>query len=143
MKKLCSKTLKTLINELNRPVHKWETSQKKAICTIHWQRFKSFWWMCYWMCTSVPSRIVHLFFLRDSKMYTPGTIANSQRTSTKINKKWCYYQSKNFSGTSGTTRYVNTIRVIANEMPVLLLNLRWWYFSCLQMYSDNFLGVWP
>ena len=36
IKKLCSETLKTLINELNRPgsqtVHKWETSQKKAIC---------------------------------------------------------------------------------------------------------------
>ena len=36
MKKLCSETLKTLINELNRPgsqaVHKSETSQKKAIC---------------------------------------------------------------------------------------------------------------
>ena len=28
------KTLKTLINELNRPVLKWETSQKKAICII-------------------------------------------------------------------------------------------------------------
>ena len=29
------------------------------------QRFKSFWWISCWMCTSVPSgRIVHLFFLR-------------------------------------------------------------------------------
>ena len=36
MKKLYSKTLKTLINELNRPVHecKWETFQKKAICIL-------------------------------------------------------------------------------------------------------------
>ena len=140
MKKLCSKTLKTLINELNRPVHKWETSQKKAICTIHWQRFKSFWWMCYWMCTSVPSRIVHLFFLRDSKMYTPGTIANSQRTSTKI-KNGAITKVRILVEQVVLLRYVNTIRVIANEMPVLLLNLRWWYFSCLQMYSDNFLGV--
>ena len=39
------------------------------------------------MCASVPSeRRVHLFFLGDSKMYPPGTIANSQRTLTKINK---------------------------------------------------------
>ena len=29
------------------------------------QRFKSFWWMCSWLCTSVPSgRIVYLFFMR-------------------------------------------------------------------------------
>ena len=39
------------------------------------------------MCASVPSeRRVHLFFLGDSKMYPPGTIANSQRTLTKINE---------------------------------------------------------
>ena len=42
------------------------------------------------MCTSVPSgRRVYLFFLgAPSKMYNPGTIANSQtdRTATKINK---------------------------------------------------------
>ena len=38
MKNLCSETLKTLINELNRPgsqiVHKWDTSHKKVICII-------------------------------------------------------------------------------------------------------------
>ena len=38
MKKLCPETVKTLINELNRPgsqaVHKWEGSQKKAIFII-------------------------------------------------------------------------------------------------------------
>ena len=36
MKKLCLETLKTLINELNRPevVHKSETSQEKAICLV-------------------------------------------------------------------------------------------------------------
>ena len=52
MKKLCSETLKTLINELNRPgsqtVHKWETSQKKAICIRDHQQitfvtFNEFW----------------------------------------------------------------------------------------------------
>ena len=26
-------------------------------------------------------------------------------------------------------------------MPVLLLVLGWWYFSCLQMYSENFFNT--
>ena len=34
MKKLCLKTLKTFINEQNRPVHKWETYSEKAVCII-------------------------------------------------------------------------------------------------------------
>ena len=35
MKKLCSKTLKTLINEWSRPVHKRKASQKRAICILY------------------------------------------------------------------------------------------------------------
>ena len=47
------------------------------------------------MCTSVPSeRIVYLFFLRDDKMYTSGTITNSQRTLTKINKNGAIPKTK-------------------------------------------------
>ena len=39
------------------------------------------------MCTSVPSRRrVHLFFLRDIKMCISGSIANSQRILTELNK---------------------------------------------------------
>ena len=39
------------------------------------------------MCTSVPSRRrVHLFFLRDIKMCISGSIANSQRILTEVNK---------------------------------------------------------
>ena len=39
--------------------------------------------MCCPMCTSVPSgRRVHLFL--DSKMYTSGSIANSQRILTEM-----------------------------------------------------------
>ena len=42
IKKLCSKTLKTLTNELNRPVLlKWEFSQKKAICIIVYSYWKN------------------------------------------------------------------------------------------------------
>ena len=61
-----------------------------------------------------------------SKMYTPGTIANSQtqRVPTKIKKmvllpKHIY---KNFTGTRGF-KDLKTFRVIVNEMPVLLLIL--------------------
>ena len=39
------------------------------------------------MCTSVPSRRrVYLFFLRDIKMCISGSIANSQRILTEVNK---------------------------------------------------------
>ena len=39
-------------------------------------------------------------------------------------KKWCYCQSKNFSGTSDTISNLKTFKIISNEMPVLLLILR-------------------
>ena len=77
-------------------------------------------------------------------MPSPCTIANSQtdRMPTKINKKWCYCQSKSFSGTRDTIRdLVMTFRVISKEMPVLLLILCWCCFSCRQMYSDKFFDV--
>ena len=62
-----------------------------------------------------------------SKMYTPGTIANSQtqRVPTKINKNGAVAKVyKNFSGTRETIRHLKTFRIISNEMPVLLLILR-------------------
>ena len=43
------------------------------------QTFKSFWWMCCWMCTFLHSgRRVYLFSWGDSNIKTSGTIANSQ-----------------------------------------------------------------
>ena len=56
-----------------------------------------------------------------SKMYTPGTIANSQtdRVPIKINKNGAVAKVyKNFSGTRDTIRDLKTFRVIFNEMPV-------------------------
>ena len=61
-----------------------------------------------------------------SKMYTPGSIANSQtqRVPTKINKNGAVAKLyKNFSGTRDTIRPLETLRVIFNEMPVELLIL--------------------
>ena len=62
-----------------------------------------------------------------SKMYTPGTIANSQtqRVPTKINKNGAVAEVyKNFSRSRDTIRHLKTFRVISNEMPVLRLILR-------------------
>ena len=56
-------------------------------------------------------------------MYTSGTIANSQteRVPTKINKNGDVVQVyKNSSGTRDTIRHLKTLRVISNEIPVLL-----------------------
>ena len=41
----------------------------------------------------------------------------------KNKQKWCYCQSKVFSGTSDTIRYLKTFKMISNEMPILLLIL--------------------
>ena len=78
-----------------------------------------------------------------SKMYTPGTIANSQtqRVPTKINRNGAVAKAyKNFSGTRDTIRHLKTFRVISNEMPDLLILSRG-YFSCLKLYSDNFFNA--
>ena len=56
-------------------------------------------------------------------MYSPGTIANSQRTSTKANKNGAITKVKKFSGTSDTFRYLKIFRTLTNEMPVFLLIL--------------------
>ena len=57
-------------------------------------------------------------------MYTPGTIANSQRVPTKKKKNGAVAKEyKNFCGTRDTIRHLKTFRVFFNEMPVLLLTL--------------------
>ena len=71
-------------------------------------------------------------------MYTPGTIANSQRTPTKI-KTMLLLPKKEFSGTSDTIRHLKTFRIISNEMLVLLLIfMLLMCVSFLQMYSEKF-----
>ena len=84
------------------------------------------------------------FLPGDSKMYSPGTIANSQteRVPNKINKNGAVFTVyKNFSGTGDTIRHLKTFRIISNEMSVLLLILSGCYFSCLKMYSDKFFNA--
>ena len=76
----------------------------------------------------------------DNKTYTPGTIVNSQRMPTKVNKNGAI-ASKNFNGTNGTLRHLKTFRIITNEMAVLLLILCWWYFSCLLMYLEKCFNI--
>ena len=58
-----------------------------------------------------------------SKIYTLGTIPNSQRgrAPVKMNKKGkACCQSKHFSRTEDTIRHLKTFRVNSNGMPVLL-----------------------
>ena len=60
-----------------------------------------------------------------NKMYTPGTIANSQteRVPTKINKNGVVKVYKKSSGTRDAFRHLKTFRVIYKEMSLLLLIL--------------------
>ena len=44
------------------------------------------------------------------KIYTPGTISNSQRTATKINKIGAVCQFNNFSGTSDSVKHLKTFK---------------------------------
>ena len=70
-------------------------------------------------------------------MYTSGTIANSQRLPTKINKNVAI----SVSGISDTIRHLTIFKIFSNEMPVLLLILHWWYFGYLHMYSGKFFNI--
>ena len=53
----------------------------------------------------------------------------------------CYFQSKNFLGTSDTIRHLKTFKMASNKMPNLLLILCWCYLSCLQKYSEKILNI--
>ena len=67
-----------------------------------------------------------------NKMYTPGTIANLQRSFTKINKNGAIVKSKNFSGTSETIRHLKTCRIISNDISIQKISI---YFS-QQVFSN-------
>ena len=54
-------------------------------------------------------------------MFTPGTITNSQRTPTKINKNDAI--AKVTILLCDTIRHLQTFGIISNEMPVLILIL--------------------
>ena len=74
-------------------------------------------------------------------MYTPGTIANSQRMPTKINKNGPITKVRILVEQVILKRHLKTFRIISNEMLFLLLILCWQYFNCLQMYSEKFFNV--
>ena len=75
-------------------------------------------------------------------MYTPGTIVSKFTDEANKNKqKWCYCQRKNFIGTSDIIRHLKTFKTIFDEVPTLLFILCSWYFSCLQIYSEEFYKI--
>ena len=65
-----------------------------------------------------------------SKMYTSGSIANSQKMLTEINESGAIAKIKIWVE-SDTAKHLKTFRIISSEMPVSLLILCWWQFSCL------------
>ena len=77
----------------------------------------------------------------NSKMYTPGTIANAQTGKEWKKNKNGAVAKVNVGGNTDTIRDLKKIRVTSNEMLVLRLILDWCYFTCLQMYSDKFFNV--
>ena len=58
---------------------------------------------------------------------------------TKINKHGAIAKVKIL--VFDTIKQLKTFKIISNEMPILFLILCWWYFSCLQMYSEKFLNI--
>ena len=81
--------------------------------------FKSFWWMCCWMCKSVPSGTSSSW----GKMYTPSFIAYSQKTTPKINKNGAIAKVRISVELEINYKAFKTFRIISNEMRVLLLLL--------------------
>ena len=66
----------------------------------------------------------------DSKRYTSGSTANSQKMLTEINKSSAIANIKIWVE-SNTVKYLNAFGIISSKMQVSLLILSWWYFGCL------------
>ena len=79
----------------------------------------------------------NLFHEWDSKMYTSGSITNSQRMLTEINKSGATSKIRIWMR-NDTVNHLKEFRIIPSEMLISLLILRWSCFSCLQMFSDIF-----
>ena len=71
-----------------------------------------------------------------NKMYTPGTLANLQRSFTKMNKNGATVKSKNFSGTSETRRHLKTCRIISNDISIQKI-----FFTFRSKFFQIFLAI--
>ena len=79
--------------------------------------------MCSTMYTCVSSgRKVQLFILRDSKMYTSGSIASSQRIATEINENGAIAEIR-IQVENDTVKHLKAFRIISSKMPISLLIL--------------------
>ena len=74
----------------------------------------------------------------DNKMYTSGSIADSQRMRAKINKSGAIGKTDIWME-SDTTKHFKAFRIISSKMPISLLILWWWYFSCLRIQRFLFI----
>ena len=73
----------------------------------------------------------------NSKMYTSGSIVNSQRMLNEINENGAIVKIRIWVG-SDTVKHLKEFRIISSEMQISLLILCWSYLSCVPMYLDNF-----
>ena len=93
-------------------------------------RFKYFWWVCFHICTLVPTgKRVYFSSWGDSNMYWHHSKFREDVNRNK--QKWHCCQRKGFSGASD----------ILMKNPILLLTLCRWCFSCLQMYSEKVFNI--
>ena len=71
-----------------------------------------------------------------SKMYTSGSTANSQKMLTEINESSIIAKIRIWVK-SDTVNHLKTFRIFSREMQILLLilDLSWWFFSCLHIQT--------
>ena len=67
-----------------------------------------------------------------SKMYTSGSIANSQRMLTGINESGAIAKIS-VRVESDAVKHLKQCRIISSKMEIPFLILNWWYFSCLHI----------
>ena len=94
------------------------------------------------------ARCVHLFPQEeqctysswgDSKMYTSGSIANSQRMLIEINGSGAIAKIKIWKWYCQTLK---TFKIIFSKTKISLVILSWWYFGCLHIQRIFFTLMW-
>ena len=68
----------------------------------------------------------------DSKMYTPGSIASSQRMLTEINESGATAKIRIWDG-KWYCQTFKAFRIISSKIKISLLILSWWNSSCLHI----------
>ena len=125
----------------------WEFYWSKCYCKIKWHRLD--WnprqaWLKGWVfvyklsVSGFVSSCSHLNF-RFRGCFEQWVPCHSGNYRVWVHSETRTWHDKNIQ--SNTVKYLKRFWIIYNESPFLLLILCWWYFSCLQMYSLNFIKI--